>query len=197
MDAPAATPERFNPYTQFTGSWLPTWLLQRRELSPGAKLVYARLARYAGKRGVAFPRHATMAAEVGLSERQVRTYLGELRDARLIYSVQSGRGKPARYFFLTHVWITGQTRSSARQDAAGQKASARQDAAGQKSVAINDCARGLEESHTQKTVTAARGGVPSGRGSIFAERGNPRGQQRIAGMLNKLTSRMTVNGGGK
>src|SRR5690242_3185637 len=135
----------FNPYKHFTGSWLPTWLLQRRELSPGAKLVYARLARYAGKRGVAYPRQSTLAEEIGLRERQVRTYLLELRKIGLIEARKSGTGKPSRYSFLTHLWMAGGEIRD-RQDAAGQKPSDRKDAAGQNGSAIKGSRARPEES---------------------------------------------------
>jgi len=177
--------ERINPYRLFTGSFLPQWLLERRELSPGAKLVYARLARYAGKRGVAYPRQSVLAAEIGLRERQVRTYLAELRDCGLVAALKGSRGKPSRYYFLAHLWITGGiggTGKPDRQDAAGQRGSDRQDAAGQEITPLKACARAVL-SHTKKRVTAARGGSAAPRGAIFSERGNSKTKARVLGLL--------------
>jgi hypothetical protein len=155
----SATAERINPYRMFTGSWIPTWLLERRELSPGAKLVYARLARFAGKKGVAYPRQATLAAKVGLPMRTLQRYVFELREFRLIFVRQGGgkgQGRPARYFFLNHVWITG-AGFLATPRVAEPKALAMSKLAEPKRPPLNERARGLEESHTEKRVTAARG----------------------------------------
>ena len=39
----------FNPYKLFVGSFIPEWLERRKEISPGAKLCYARLLRHADR----------------------------------------------------------------------------------------------------------------------------------------------------
>lgn len=177
--------ERINPYRLFTGSFLPTWLLERRELSPGAKLVYARLARYAGKRGVAYPRQPVLAAEIGLGERQVRRHLTELRKCGLVAVLKGSRGKPSRYFFLAHLWITGGiggTGNPDRSHPTGQRGSDRSHPTGQGNSALKACAR-AELSHTKKRVTAARGGSAAPRGAIFSERGNSKTKARVLGLL--------------
>lgn len=48
-------------------------------LSPAAKLLFARLKLYAGTNGLAYPKHRTLAREMCMSDRQVRTLLNELR----------------------------------------------------------------------------------------------------------------------
>ncbi len=115
-------PQRFNPYKQFKGSFIPLWLLERTEISPGAKLIYARLALHAGEDGDrAFPGIVTLAQEIGLpwteakelpdgstraaDSRSVRAYLKELVEKGLIESVQRGFNKPNRYYFLRHEWM--------------------------------------------------------------------------------------------
>src|SRR5438105_2445720 len=40
--------ERFNPQKRFCGSYVPEAIYKYRGLSPGAKLIYGRLCRYAG-----------------------------------------------------------------------------------------------------------------------------------------------------
>ena len=117
-----STPQRFNPYKQFTGSFIPSWLLERAEISPGAKLIYARLALHAGEEGDrAFPGIVTLAQEIGLpwteakelsdgsiraaDSRSVRAYLKELVEKGLIECVQRGFNKPNRYYFLRHDWM--------------------------------------------------------------------------------------------
>jgi hypothetical protein len=72
-------------------------------LSHAAKLVLGRLRLYAGKDGRAFPKHETLASEVCLRDRQLRTVLSELQAAgwiewrrartNCVYTVFSDRQK--------------------------------------------------------------------------------------------------------
>jgi hypothetical protein len=74
-------------------------------LSHAAKLTYGRLKLYAGEDGRAFPKHETLASEVCLRDRQLRTVLSELQAAGWIewrrarfncaYTVFSDRQKTA------------------------------------------------------------------------------------------------------
>lgn len=48
-------------------------------LSPAANLLFARLKLYAGTNGLAYPKHRTLAREMCMRDRQVRTLLNELR----------------------------------------------------------------------------------------------------------------------
>jgi hypothetical protein len=94
-----------NPYKMWIGSFIPNWLLQRVELSPGAKLCYARLCQFARKAdGVAYPGQKTLATELGISGRQVRRYLKELEKCNLIAIEQIGRTCSNRYRFFRHSW---------------------------------------------------------------------------------------------
>ena len=152
MDAPA----RINPWRQFRGSFLPNWLLEvpERLLSARAKLTYGRLAQYAGRRGVAYPRQAELARSLGGSLRSVKRGLHELRRAGLISIAQAGDGKAARYFFHEHLWIT-RTPISARPRVAGLNDSARPRAARLKSPARKGRAR-PEESHKPEEIHRSR-----------------------------------------
>ena len=98
--------ERINPWRMWQGSFIPNWMLRRTEMSHGAKLVYGRLAQYAGKKGKAFPFVRTLAHEVGIEARQTRKYLGELVDLKLL-EVEYHRedGKASSYWFLGHPWM--------------------------------------------------------------------------------------------
>ncbi len=78
------TGDKYSPHGLFHGSFIPDWLMEDKTLSPGTKLVFARLAKYAGKDGVAFPKQSTLAEAVGLSERQVHSCLKELIDRKYI-----------------------------------------------------------------------------------------------------------------
>lgn len=96
---------RINPWKLFTGCFIPTWLATREEISPGAKIIYARLAQYAGKKGSCFPKQTTLADEVGMSRRNIIRSIKELRDSSLIELERTGARKPNRYFFLAHKWM--------------------------------------------------------------------------------------------
>jgi hypothetical protein len=99
--------DAINPRRAWHGVLVPDWLLWRTDVSMGAKLVYARLARYADARGVAYPTVATLAAEIGLKERQTRSLLAELKEHGLIrQELDPARRAAARYTFLTHAWMT-------------------------------------------------------------------------------------------
>jgi len=54
------------------------------ELSFGAKCLYGRLHLYGRKTGVCNPSHATLAGEIGVSDRHVRKLLNELQDCGLV-----------------------------------------------------------------------------------------------------------------
>lgn len=95
---------RINPYNQFVGSFIPNWLLRRSEISPGAKLCYARLAQYAGQDGKCFPKQETLAAELAVSVDQAQRYLQELIRCNLVETQRCGLGKANSYFFLSHPW---------------------------------------------------------------------------------------------
>jgi DNA-binding transcriptional MocR family regulator len=83
-EKPSAAAAYINPYRLFCGSPIPEWLEPLSTISAGAKLCYARLCRFAGKNGVAWPHQKTLAAKLGVSDRTIRAYLRELKDAGLI-----------------------------------------------------------------------------------------------------------------
>lgn len=91
-----------NPFRRFIGSFIPEWLEEMTEISDGAKIVYARLARYAGKDGSAFPKQQTLANATGKPLRTLKRCLKELCDNGLLESKQRGLGMPNVYFFLEH-----------------------------------------------------------------------------------------------
>lgn len=127
-----------NPFKQFVCIPIPEAIARYRGLSPGAKIVYGRLQRYAGQKGVAFPHVDALAEEVGLGERQTRSYLRELTEERFIQSRREF-AKGNVYEFLDHPAFDGELGAKRgpeepvanRQDAAGQQngPANRQDAA--------------------------------------------------------------------
>ena len=60
--------EPFNPYGLFHGVFIPEAVCKYHGLSPGAKLIYGRLCRYAGKDGYVYPAVGTLADETGMGE---------------------------------------------------------------------------------------------------------------------------------
>jgi hypothetical protein len=98
-------PRYINPWSQFVGCFLPNWLLERPELTLGAKVTYARLAQFAGRKGVAIVRRNVLATKLASSERSVGTYLTELIDCGLIEGKRLGLGRPNQYRFFKHEWM--------------------------------------------------------------------------------------------
>ena len=110
---PPAIGQVFNPYRRFPGTFIPEQICKYRGLSPGAKLVYGRLCRYAGKNGAAYPAVGTLADETGLGETQVRSYLKQLERERFIavdrenrHYRNDGSGGSNGYLFLWHIAFT-------------------------------------------------------------------------------------------
>lgn len=97
--------DRINPYRRFFGSMIPEWLGRRPEVSPGAKLAYARLTRYAGEEGVAWPHLCELGVQLGVGEEQAGRYVRELAKHALIHIERMGLSHPNRYHFLDHPWV--------------------------------------------------------------------------------------------
>lgn len=101
------TNQPFNPYKLFIGSFIPNALLRFTGLSSTAKLVWARLAQYAGENGVAFPKISSLAEEIGLSESQAQRLLNELVKKDFIRRIKPTGSQrlqhlPDSYVFLFH-----------------------------------------------------------------------------------------------
>lgn len=98
--------EIFNPYRAFVGAFIPNCLMAYPGLSQGAKMCWARLAQYAGKEGVAYPKQETIAKELGVSTAQAKRYISELVDKGFILIERSSDDRlahaPNKYRFLMH-----------------------------------------------------------------------------------------------
>jgi hypothetical protein len=99
----------FNPFRLFNGIFIPDALVRAKGISPGAKITYGRLSRYAGENGECYPAVPTLACEIGMSGRQTQRYLTELekqqlirRLARFLESGQTSNG----FVFLWHPIFT-------------------------------------------------------------------------------------------
>jgi hypothetical protein len=113
--------EVFNPFGLFYGVWVPQALLSYKLIGPGSKLLYARLARYAGKNGKCYPSQLALAKQLGFGERHIRNLLRELEDAKLIRRVRRGLKRTNRYEFLRHPILESCLRSPDRNVCSGQE----------------------------------------------------------------------------
>ena len=76
---------------------VPNFLLDSNAVSPGAKLAYALLLRYAWQNDYCFPGQQRLAADMGVSTRSVITYLKELEKVAWIVIERRGQGKSNLY----------------------------------------------------------------------------------------------------
>jgi hypothetical protein len=94
-----------HPYKKWAGAFVPNWLMQRTEISQGAKLLYGRLSQYYGGFGKCFAGRETLATELAVSSRTISAYAKELKKYQLIQVVNKGLGRTNRYYFLHHPWM--------------------------------------------------------------------------------------------
>jgi hypothetical protein len=76
---------------------VPNFILTNDDISVGAKLAYAMLLKYAWGDDACFPGQLKLAADMGATDRSVRTYLKELETAELLEIRQRGLGKTNLY----------------------------------------------------------------------------------------------------
>lgn len=107
--------EPFNPFGLFNGIFVPEAICKYRGLSLGAKMVYGRLCRYAGRDGHVYPSMPTLASELGIGKTQARTYVHELEreafiavDRKHRHYGPSGTGGSNVYVFLWHLAFEGE-----------------------------------------------------------------------------------------
>jgi hypothetical protein len=107
--------EPFNPYGLFNGIFIPEAICKYRGLSLGAKMIYGRFCRYAGRDGAVYPALPTLASELGIGKTQARAYVQELErkcfiavDRENRHYGPNGAGGSNRYIFLWHVAFDGE-----------------------------------------------------------------------------------------
>ncbi|MBX3512060.1 MAG: helix-turn-helix domain-containing protein [Xanthobacteraceae bacterium] len=76
---------------------LPNFLLKSKKLSSGDKVTFAMLLSYAWQNDFCFPGQAKLAADMGITERSVRTHLKALEVHGLLTITQRGQGKTNIY----------------------------------------------------------------------------------------------------
>lgn len=86
-----------DPVTRHGFTQVPNVILTNKDLSIGAKLVYAMLLKYAWQDDYCFPGQQKLATDMGAGERSVRTYLKELEEAAFLDVKQQGLGRTNLY----------------------------------------------------------------------------------------------------
>lgn len=109
--------QSFNPYRLFNGSYIPDCILSFPGLSSSSKLIWARLAKFAGESGECFPSQKRLAEETGVSERAVRYSIEELvrqgfLEVKEPLSNERLAHRTSTYTFLWHPVFEGQGRAS-------------------------------------------------------------------------------------
>jgi helix-turn-helix protein len=76
---------------------VPNFILTNKDLSVGAKLLYAMILKYDWANDGCFPGQRQLADDMGSAERSVRTYQKELEDAKVLEVKQRGLGQTNLY----------------------------------------------------------------------------------------------------
>ena len=76
---------------------VPNLVLESKKISPGAKLTYAMLLKYAWQNDYCFPGQERLAEDMGVGKRSVVTYIRELEDQKFIGVKRQGQGKSNIY----------------------------------------------------------------------------------------------------
>ncbi len=90
--------EHGDAFTNLGFTQVPNAILRSAEITPAAKITYAMLLSYAWQNNFCFPGQERLAADIGVSDRSVRTYLKELETLGLLKIKQQGQGRPNLYF---------------------------------------------------------------------------------------------------
>ncbi len=76
---------------------VPNYVLESAKVSPGAKLAYAMLLKYAWQNNYCFPGQERLAKDMGSGKRSVVRYMQELEDEGFVKIKRRGQGKPNIY----------------------------------------------------------------------------------------------------
>lgn len=76
--------QQYNPHMMFVGSFIPNYIMIRKDLTATDKLLFARLSQYAGKSGECYPKQETIAEELGCSQSAVKLSIKRLVEMKLI-----------------------------------------------------------------------------------------------------------------
>jgi biotin operon repressor len=83
--------------TQRGWTGVPNFILVSKDISVGAKLVYAMLLKYARELDECFPGQDRLAEDMGTTRQSVNTYIKELVKVELVSVQRRGQGRPNLY----------------------------------------------------------------------------------------------------
>lgn len=97
----------FNPFGLFVGAHVPNCILRLQSLTSTDKLVWARLAQYAGRDGRCWPKQSVLAEQIGCGVTSIQDSLKHLQDQGFIMVVSPTgqerlKHKTNHYVFLWH-----------------------------------------------------------------------------------------------
>ena len=101
--------EPYSPYRLFLCAFVPLPIMAMTDISPGAKLLFGRLALYAGQNTTCFPKLDRLSADLGSSVDSIGRWMAELTAAKLLNRAQKGSGRPAECEFIWHAALSGVT----------------------------------------------------------------------------------------
>jgi len=76
---------------------VPNFILESKEISVGAKLVYAMMLKYAREQHECFPGQDRLGKDMGSGRRSVIRYITELEEAGMLSVKRRGQGRPNLY----------------------------------------------------------------------------------------------------
>ena len=76
---------------------VPNHVLESSKISPGAKLTYAMLLKYAWQNNYCFPGQERLAKDMGSGTRSIVRYVQELENRGFVKIIRRGQGKPNIY----------------------------------------------------------------------------------------------------
>lgn len=76
---------------------VPNYVLESKKVSPGAKLAYAMLLKYAWQNDFCFPGQERLAEDMGVGKRSVVRFISELEKESFIEIKRQGQGRPNLY----------------------------------------------------------------------------------------------------
>ncbi|MEZ5844819.1 MAG: helix-turn-helix domain-containing protein [Hyphomicrobiaceae bacterium] len=103
-----------DPVTRHGFTQVPNFLFKGSGLSIGAIVVYAKFLSYAWHNDYCFPGQEQLAADIGVTDRSVRTWVKELQTAGLLEVEQRGLGKTNLY--RLHFRVAGRSGDNSGPD---------------------------------------------------------------------------------
>lgn len=76
---------------------VPNHILESKKLSPGSKLAYAKLLKYAWQNDFCFPGQNKLALDMGVARGTANIYIKELEKKEFIQVKRQGQGRPNIY----------------------------------------------------------------------------------------------------